>query len=328
MRRREFITLVGGAAAGWPLVAHAQQPSIPVIGWLNAGSGNDPFFASYVAPFKAGLKETGYVDSQDVAIDFRWAEGHYDRLPALADELVRKQVAVIAAGSPPAAVAAKAATATIPIVFIVGNNPVKLGLVTSLSHPGGNATGVNLTTDEVESKRLGLLHEVLPAATKIAVLFNPRRPDFDNISKDLALAAHASGLDIVILTAANSQDLDQMSTTLSQMHVGALLVSADPFLFGARTRLVTLAARLSLPTMFIGREAVESGGLMSYGISIPEGYRQAGVYVGRIFKGEKPTDLPIVQSTKFELVINAKTARSLGLTIPPGVLAIADEVIE
>jgi putative ABC transport system substrate-binding protein len=327
MRRRDFITLIGGAATTFA-VARAQQPSIPVIGWLNTGSGNDPVFASYVASFRAGLKGTGYVDGQNVAIDFRWAEGHYDRLPALADELVRRQVAVIAAGAPPAAVAAKAATATIPIVFTVGNNPVKLGLVASLSHPGGNATGINLITDEVESKRLGLLHEVLPAATKIAVLFNPRRPDFESLSKDLALAAHAGGLDIVTLTAANSQDIDQMSTTLSQMHVGALLVSADPFLFGARTQLVTLAARLSLPTMFITREAVEAGGLMSYGISIPEGYRQAGVYVGRILKGEKPADLPIVQPTKFELVINAKTAKSLGLTVPPGVLAIADEVIE
>jgi putative ABC transport system substrate-binding protein len=303
MRRREFIGIAGSAVA-WPLAARAQQAAMPVIGWLNTGSANDPFFASYVAPFRAGLKEAGYVEDQNVAIDFRWAGGQYDLLPALAKELVHKQVAVIAAGAPPAAVAAKAATDNIPIVFIVGNNPVKLGLVASLSHPGGNATGINLTLDEVESKRLGLLHETLPTATKIAVLFNPKRPDFENLSKDLISAAHGSGLDIVTLTAANSQDIDEISATLSQMHVGALLVSADPFLFGARTQLVLLAARLSLPTMFIQREAVESGGLMSYGISIPEGYRQAGVYVGRILKGEKPADLPIEEPTKFELVIN------------------------
>jgi putative ABC transport system substrate-binding protein len=290
MRRREFIRIAGGAVA-WPLAARAQQAAMPVIGWLNAGSANDPFFASYVAPFRAGLKEAGYVEDQNVAIDFRWAGGQYDLLPALAKELVDKQVALIAAGGPPAAVAAKAATDTIPIVFTVGNNPVKLGLVASLSHPGGNATGINLALDEVESKRLGLLHEILPTATKIAVLFNPKRPDYESLSKDLVSAAHASGLDIVTLTAANSQDIDEISATLSQMHVGALLVSADPFLFGARTQLVLLAARLLLPTMFIQREAVESGGLMSYGISIPEGYRQAGDYVGRILKGEKPAGL-------------------------------------
>ena len=301
---------------------------MPVIGWLNTGSGHDPIWASYVTAFEAGLKETGYVEGQNVAIDFRWAEDQYDQLPALAKELAHKQVAVIAAGAPPAAVAAKAATDNIPIVFIVGNNPVKLGLVASLSHPDENATGINLTLDEVEAKRLGLLHEILPAATKIAVLFNPKRPDFESLSKDLVSAAHARGVDIVTLTAANSQEIDEISATLSQMHVGALLVSADPFLLAAHTQLMLLASRLSLPTMFVQREAVESGGLMSYGTSIPEGYRQAGVYVGRILKGEKPADLPIAQPTKFDLVINMKTAKSLGLTIPPGVLAIADEVIE
>ena len=268
------------------------------------------------------------MEGQNVTIDFRWAEDRYDQLPALAEELAHKQVAVIAAGAPPAAVAAKAATDNIPIVFIVGNNPVKLGLVASLSHPDENATGINLTLDEVEAKRLGLLHEILPAATKIAVLFNPKRPDFESLSKDLVSAAQARGVNIVTLTAANSQEIDEISATLSQMHVGALLVSADPFLLAAHTQLMLLASRLSLPTMFVQREAVESGGLMSYGTSIPEGYRQAGVYVGRILKGEKPADLPIAQPTKFDLVINMKTAKSLGLTIPPGVLAIADEVIE
>jgi ABC-type uncharacterized transport system substrate-binding protein len=328
MRRREFITLLSGAAAAWPVVARAQQPAMPVIGWLNTGSSSDPIWASYVASFRAGLKETGYVLGQNVAIDFRWAEGRYDQLPALAQEFVHKKVAVVAAGAPPAAVAAKAATDTIPIVFTVGNNPVELGLVASLSHPGGNATGINLLLDEAESKRLGLLQEILPAATKIAVLFNPKRPDFESLSKDLVSAAQAGGLDIVTLTAANPQEIDRLTATLGQMHIGALLVTSDPFLFGARTQLVLLAARLSLPTMFIQRQAVESGGLMSYGVSIPEGYRQAGVYVGRILRGEKPADLPIAQPTKFELVINKTTAKFLGLTIPPRVLAIADEVIE
>jgi putative ABC transport system substrate-binding protein len=328
MRRREFIAFLGGAAAAWPHAARAQQSAFPVIGWLNTGWGNDPIFANNLASFRAGLKEAGYTEGQNVAIDFRWAEGQYDRLPALAAELANKQVAVIAAGAPPAALAAKAATATIPIVFTVGNNPVKLGLVSSLSHPGGNATGINLIIDEVEPKRLGLLHEILPAATKIAVLFNPKLPDFENLSKNVAAAAYATGLDIVMLTATNQEDIDQISATLGQMHVGALLVGSDPFLIGARTQLVAIAAQLSLPTMFVQREAVESGGLMSYGISIPEGYRQAGVYVGRILNGEKPADLPVAQATKFELVINMKTAKSLSLTIPSGVLAIADEVIE
>ena len=327
MRRREFISLLAVAAA-WPLATNAQQAAMPVIGWLNTGAARDPIFANSLASFRTGLKETGFVEGQNVAIDFRSAEGRYDQLPAFAKELVQNQVAVIAAGAPPAAVAAKAATDTIPIVFTVGNNPVKMGLVASLSHPGGNATGINLIIDEVESNRLGLLHEILPTATKIAVLFNQKKPDFESLSKDLASAAHASGLDIVTLTAANPQEIDQITATLGQMNVGALLVSADPFLIGARTQLVLLAARLSLPTMFVTREAVESGGLISYGLSIPEGYRQAGVYVGRILKGEKPADLPIAQPTKFELVINMKTAKFLGLTIPPGVLAIADEVIE
>jgi putative tryptophan/tyrosine transport system substrate-binding protein len=328
MMRREFITLLGSTLAAWATDARAQQAAMPVIGWLNAGSGNDPIFAKYVPSFRSGLGEVGYAEGQNVAIELHWADGQYDRLPALAAELVRKRVTVIAAGAPPAAAAAKAATATIPIVFTVGSNPVKLGLVASLNHPGGNATGINLIIDEVEPKRLGLLHEVLPAATKIAALFNAKRPDFRSFASDLMSAARANGLDILTLPVADAKEIDRLGATLSQAHVGALLISSDPFLISARTQLVALASRLSLPTMFDQREAAESGGLMSYGISIPDGYRQAGVYVGRILKGDVPADLPVIQATKFDFVVNMKTAKSLGLTIPPGVLAIADEVIE
>jgi putative tryptophan/tyrosine transport system substrate-binding protein len=326
--RRHFISGLGGAAVTWPLAAQAQQSVLPVIGWLNSGSAHDPLFAGFLTAYRAGLKDAGYVEDQNVEIDLLWGEGQYARLPALAAELVGKRVAVIAAGGPPAALAAKAATETIPIVFTVGDDPVKLGLVASLNRPGGNATGINLIDNELEAKRLGLLREVAPAAKTIAVLLNPKNPSVDTQSKDLQAGARASGLEIIILMAASQQDIDQAFTTIGQMQAGALLVGSDPFLIAFREQLVTFAARQSLPTMFAFRAAAEIGGLMSYGISFAEAYREAGVYAGRILKGEKPSELPVVRPTKFDLIINLKTARTLGLTLSPGLLSIADEVIE
>jgi len=328
MRRREFITLLGSTAAAWPLIAHAQQPAMPVIGWLNSGPAGDPLFMSLASAFQAGLKDAGYVEGQNVAIDFRWGEGQYSRLPTLAAELVAKRVDVIIAGGPPAALAAKAATQTIPIIFTSGDDPVRLSLVTSLSRPGGNATGVNLLDNEIEAKRLGLLREVVQGATTIGVLLNPKFASFDAQSKDVREAARAGGFRVIILAAASAKEIDEAFTTLAQAHVAALLLGSDPYLLGARKQLIALAAHQSIPTMFSGRTAAADGGLMSYGISFADGYRQAGIYVGRVLKGEKPGDLPVIRSTKFELVINLKTAKTLGLTIPSGVMAIADEVIE
>jgi len=328
MQRREFITLLSGATAAWPLVARAQQPAMPVVGWLNSGLSGDPFFMSLASGFRAGLKDAGYVEGQNVAIEFRWGEGQYSRLPTLAAELVAKRVDVIIAGGPPAALAAKAATQTIPIIFTSGDDPVRLSLVTSLSRPGGNATGVNLLDNEIEAKRLGLLREVVQGATTIGVLLNPKFASFDAQSKDVREAARAGGFRVIILAAASAKEIDEAFTTLAQAHVAALLLGSDPYLLGARKQLIALAAHQSIPTMFSGRTAAADGGLMSYGISFADGYRQAGIYVGRVLKGEKPGDLPVIRSTKFELVINLKTAKTLGLTIPSGVMAIADEVIE
>jgi len=328
MRRRVFITLLGGAAAAWPLAAGAQQARLPVIGWLNAGGAHDPLFESLTREFLSALKDGGYLEGQNVEIDFRWAEGDYARLPAFAAELVDKRVAVIFAGGPPAALAAKAATATIPIVFTVGADPVALGLITSLSHPGGNATGVYIVTDELETKRLGLLHEIVPGAKMIAVLLNPKSPSFEAQSKALSEAGRSSGVEILILSAATPEDIDQAFATIGQKRPNALLVSADQFLVSAREQLVRLAARQSIPAMFSGRDSAAAGGLMSYGISLRDTYRQAALYVSRILKDEKPSDLPVIRPTKFELIINLKTAKQLGLTLPPGLMAIADEVIE
>ena len=326
MRRREFIALGSGAVA-WSLSARAQQPAMPVVGWLSS-IASDPFGMSLFSAFRAGLKDAGYVEGHDVAIDFRWGEGQYSRLPALAAELVAKRVDVIIAGGPPAALAAKAATQTIPIIFTSGDDPVRLSLVTSLSRPGGNATGVNLLDNEIEAKRLGLLREVVQGATTIGVLLNPKFASFDAQSKDVREAARAGGFRVIILAAASAKEIDEAFTTLAQAHVAALLLGSDPYLLGARKQLIALAAHQSIPTMFSGRTAAADGGLMSYGISFADGYRQAGIYVGRVLKGEKPGDLPVIRSTKFELVINLKTAKTLGLTIPSGVMAIADEVIE
>ena len=324
MRRREFITLLGGAAT-WPLAARAQQSTMPVIGFLNGASPAG--YAPMVASFHQGLKETGYVEAQNVTIEYRWADGRYDRLPAMATDLVRRQVAVIVSNSP-GMPAAKAATTTIPIVFTTSGDPVNLGFVASLNRPGGNMTGVTQLNVEVAPKRLELMHEVVPTATIMAALLNPAYPSAETQLRDLQAAARSLGLQLHVLRASNARDVDGAFTTLAQLRAGALVISSDPFLNSRTEQLAALALRDAVPTIFQYREFVAAGGLMSYGGSVMDSYRQAGVYTGRILKGERPADLPVQQTTKVELLLNLKTAKALGLTIPITLLGRADEVIE
>jgi putative tryptophan/tyrosine transport system substrate-binding protein len=324
--RREFITLLGGAAAAWPLAASAQQPAMPVIGMLQGGSPEADAFR--VEAVRQGLKEAGYVEGQNVAIEYRWAENQYERLPALAADLVRRQVTVFVAVGNAAARAAKAATATIPVVFEVGADPVTYGLVASLARPGGNLTGVTFLSGELAAKQFEVLHETVPKAAVIGMLENPTNPNADAVRKDMRAAAHALGRELIIGAAVVESDIERAVASLAQQGIGGLLVRTDVLFNGRPKLLVGLAARHALPGMFPLREFPLAGGLMSYGASLRDALWQTGVYVGRVLKGEKPADLPVMQSAKVELVINLKTAKALGVTIPLSLLARADEVIE
>jgi putative tryptophan/tyrosine transport system substrate-binding protein len=329
VRRRQFISALGGATLAWPLAALAQQPALPVVGFIFGGSADVD--SRWTAGFRKGLNETGHVEGQNVTVEYHWLEGQYDRLPALMADLVRRKVAVIATpGSNVATLAAKAATATIPIVFGFAENPVKFGLVDSIARPGGNATGINFFLAEVVAKRLQLLHDLVPKAVRIAVLVNLGNASAaESAIRDVQEAAPAIGLQIqIILNATTIGEIDAAFAALARERPDALFVAPDGFLDSRRAQFATLAARERIPTAYTTRDAVAAGGLMSYGTDVPEMFRQVGVYTGRILKGAKPAELPVLQSTKFEFVINLKTARALGIEVPPGVLSIADEVIE
>ena len=327
MMRREFITLLGGAAVALPLAARAQRAAMPVIGFISGGSPGP--FAYLVRAFRQGLNESGYVEGQNLVIEFRWAEGQYDRLPGLVADLVRREASVLAATTTPGALAAKAATTTIPIVFATDGDPVRLGLTDSLSRPGGNITGVTQLNVEVGPKRVELAHELIPAATVIALLVNPTNPLAEAIAKDSQAAARILGLQLRVLHASTEHDFDAVFKALVQLRAAALVISSADPLFGSRAeQLGTLALHYRVPAIHQFRVFAAAGGLASYGGSFTNSYRQVGVYTGRILKGEKPGDLPIQQSTKFELIINLKTAKALGLDVPPTLLARADEVIE
>jgi len=326
MRRREFITLLGGAAAAWPLAGRAQQAAMPVIGFVSAGLPDAPL----IAGFRKGLNEAGYVESQNVTVEYHWLAGQFDRLPVLMADLAHRRLAVIAT---PAGIlasqAAKAATTTIPIVFSVGEDPVKLGLVDSLARPGGNATGINIFTVEVTAKRLGLLHDLVPKSVRIAVLVNPANaPIAETTLRDIPEAARALGLQIHIVNASTSREIEAAFAALVREQADALFVAGDAFFNSRRVQLATLAAHYRIPAAYSLREAVEAGGLMSYGADRADMYRQVGVYTGQILKGAKPAELPVLQSSKFEFVINAQTARLLGIEVPNALQLLADEVIE
>jgi putative ABC transport system substrate-binding protein len=326
MQRRDFVTLLGGAAATWPLAARAQQPAMPVIGFLSSGAA-DPF-ADRVHAFRLGLSETGHVEGRNVAIEYRWAEGQNDRLPALAADLVRRQVTVIAAAGGLSARSAKAATTTVPIVFWIEGDPVEVGLVASLNRPGGNLTGVTTLGAELGAKRIELLHEVVPTAIAIAVLVSPSTLTAATLSRDLQVAARTLGLQLYVLHANTERDFATSFATLIQQRAGGLVIGPGPLFFSRSEELAALALRHGVPSIFQFRQFAAAGGLMSYGGSATDSYRQVGAYTGRILKGEKPADLPVEQATKVDLIINLKTARTLGLEIPPMLLARADEVIE
>jgi len=327
LNRREFIRLLGGAAVGWPLAARAQQKAVPVIGFLGFGSLEN--FGPFLTAFRKGLNEAGFVEGQNVAIEYRWAEGQYDRMEKLAADLVGRRVAVIAVPGPAGARAAKAATSTIPIVFGVGEDPVKLGLVASIARPGANATGINFLTAEVVAKRLAVLHELVPGAARVAALINPSDAiRAEAVRNDLEAAVRTMGLQLQILNASSSREIDAAFAALAGERADALFVGPDAFFNTRRVQLANLAAHHSIPTAFAVREYVEAGGLMSYGTSVADMYRQVGVYTGKILKGAKPADLPVLQSTKLELVINSQTARMLRLTVPSSLLSLADEAIE
>jgi putative tryptophan/tyrosine transport system substrate-binding protein len=328
LKRREFVMLLGGAAIAWPLATRAQQAPLPVIGFLNTQSRD--VFPHLVAGFRQGLREAGYVEDRNVTIEYRWAENQYDRLPALVDDLIRRQVAVIAAtGGGVAALAAKSATASIPIVFVLGDlDPIRAGLVTSLNRPSGNITGVSFLVSALGAKRLELLKELVPNVTAIGMLLNPNSPDADGQSRDVQEAGRALDRQIHVLRANSDHEIEAAFATLVERRVGALLIAADPFITSRRDQVIALAARYALPTIYPVRDIPEAGGLMSYGSNIVDSYRQAGIYTGSILKGAKPVDLPVLQPTKFELVINLKTAHALGVNVPPKLLVFADEVIQ
>jgi putative ABC transport system substrate-binding protein len=326
VRRREFITLVGGAAAAWPLAARAQQATMPVVGFLISASPDS--YGPMVAAFRQGLKENGYVEGQNVVIEYRWAEGAYDRLPAMAADLVRRGVAVIYASAPPAVLAAKSATTTIPIVFSSGGDPVKLGLVSSLSHPGGNLTGVSFQINEIGAKRLELLRALVPAASVIGFLVNPTRPSSEAEVKDTQQGAQRLGVQLYVLNATSESDFTKAFAALAESHSDALIVGSDPLFFSHRNQLVALAEQYKIPAIYDFREYATAGGLMSYAPSVIEVFRQAGAYTAKILAGAKPADLPVVQPTTFEFVINLKTAKALGLAVPMIIQMTADEVIE
>jgi putative ABC transport system substrate-binding protein len=326
MRRRDFIKVVAGSASVWPLAAHAQQPVMPVIGFLG---GADPIgLAPQIEALRLGLRDYGYIEGQNIAVEYRWAEGRYDRSPAMAADLVHRQVAVIVASATPSAVAAKGATSTIPIIFGIGGDPIKLGLVKSVARPDGNATGINFFTNALGQKRLGLLNELVAKGAVIGFLVNPSNPNTPGDTEEAQAAAEQLGRKLVTVKASTVAEIDTAFATLVQANVGGLVVDADGFFIARRVQITTLAARHGIPAIHPSSEFVAVGGLMSYASSLPDAYRSMGNYTARVLKGEKVADLPVLQPTKLELAINLSTARALVLTIPPGVLAIADEVIE